>query len=106
MKYVIAVLAVVVATFALKASASCPLTAPDGMPSIPDGASASTASMQAAMAEVQAYVRASEEFLDCRGSMLSSSHYDEVLDNATQAADAFNAQLARYRESNGSVASN
>jgi hypothetical protein len=106
MKYLIAVIAVIATTFALKASARCPFTAPDTMPSIPDGASASTASMQDAMVEVRAYVRTSEKFLDCRGSMLSSSHYSEVFDNAALAANAFNTQLARFRERNDTLASN
>ncbi|CAA0114795.1 Uncharacterised protein [Halioglobus japonicus] len=106
MKYLITVLAVITATFALKTAASCPFVAPGNMPSVPDGASADAVRMQSAMTEVRTYVQASEEFLDCRGLTLSTSHYREVLNNATEAADTFNAQLARFRENNGALAKN
>lgn len=103
MKYSIALLTL---AFALNASAGCPTQAPSEMPAIPDGASASEAAMQNAMSEVQTYVQTIEDMLDCRGILLSASHYDRLLDNAQTTADAFNTQLALYRQRNGTLAQN
>tara|TARA_R110002124_G_scaffold55646_6_gene157543 strand:+ start:2861 stop:3172 length:312 start_codon:yes stop_codon:yes gene_type:complete len=103
MKYSIALLTL---TFALNASASCPFLAPSEIPSIPDGTSASADTMQSAMSQVQAYVETIEDLLACRGPMLSSAHYEELLDKAENAAAAFNEQLALYRQRSGTLASN
>lgn len=103
MKYPIALLTL---TFALNASASCPFLAPSGMPSIPDGTAASADTMHSAMSQVRAYVATIEDLLQCRGPMLSSAHYEELLDRAESAAAAFNEQLALYRQRHGALAGN
>ena len=103
MKYSIALLTL---TFALNASAGCPLLAPSEMPAIPDGNSASADTMRSAMTQVQEYVGTIEHLLECRGVMLSSAYYEELLTSAEAASGAFNEQLALYRQRNGTIASN
>jgi hypothetical protein len=78
MKYALALLTL---TFTLNAAAGCPLEAPEKMRTI-------------------------EDLLECRGIMLSSSHYDELFNKATDAANAFNTQLRIYRENNETLAQN
>jgi|TARA_B110000503_G_scaffold85816_1_gene130683 hypothetical protein len=103
MKYALALLSL---TFTLNAAAGCPLEAPNKMPVTPDGASASPDTMASSMSAVRAYVRTIEDLLECRGIMLSSSHYDELLSKAMDAANAFNTQLRIYQENNETLAQN
>jgi len=102
MKHSVAVLTF---AFALNAQAGCPVV-PDSMPAIPDGHSATADSMRSAKEAVEDYVRTIEGYLACRNRLLGDMQYDQLVDQALAAADAFNVQLQHYRERDGVLARN
>lgn len=89
--------------FTFNAAAGCPAV-PATTPEIPDGAAASEPAMREAMAAVSTYVRSIEAYLDCRGITLSDRNYDELVDRAIAAADAYNRELQRFEQNNEVVA--
>lgn len=90
--------------FTLNAAAGCPSAIPTQTPDIPNGSAASEQAMREAMAAVRLYVRAIEGFLDCRDLTLSDRDYDELVDRASAAADAYNRELQRFQQQDKVVA--
>jgi hypothetical protein len=84
--------------FTLNAAAGCPSAIPAEAPEIPDGAAASEQAMREAMAAVRSYVQTIEAFLDCRDLALSDRQFDELVDRAGAAADAYNSELLRFQQ--------
>jgi len=84
--------------FTLNAAAGCPSAIPNQTPEVPNGSAASEQAMREAMAAVRSYVRTIEAFLDCRDIILSDRNYDELVDRASAAADAYNMELQRFRQ--------
>jgi len=83
---------------ALGAHAECPRTYQKAPPAIPDGAAADATAMLRAQEATQRYVRDIEAILACRAPLLSAHGHNWLVGQAEAAADAYNAQLHRFRE--------
>ena len=91
--------------FALHANAACYMPIPEtAMPAIPDGASATEASMVEAQAAVKTYVSDIEAYLDCRSGDLSALEHNNLVYNVTLAARSYNAALSEFRAQQEAVA--
>ena len=103
MKYLIALSTLL---FALNASAACPSSKLTEMPGIPAGPAANEETMRSARVAVQAYVANIETYLDCRDMALTDRSYNELVDRAIAAADAYNRELRLYQRQGGVLAKN
>lgn len=92
--------------FALNASADCPSRIPTEMPAIPDGPTATAEAMLDARVAFQSYVSTIEAYLRCRDQELADSSYNELVDRAMAAADAYNRELKIYQRRDGMLARN
>lgn len=92
--------------FALNASADCPSRIPTQMPAIPDGPTASEQAMRGGQIAVQAYVSTIEAYLRCRNILLRDGPYNELLDRAISAADAYNRELQVFKQQDDMLARN
>jgi hypothetical protein len=90
--------------FTLNAAAGCPSAIPTQTPEIPNGSAANEQAMREAMTAVRSYVRSIESFLDCRDATLSDREYDELVDRASAAADAYNRELQHFQQHDKVVA--
>jgi hypothetical protein len=92
--------------FALNASAECPSSVPTEMPAIPAGPAANEETMRGAGVAVRAYVAHIEEHLNCRDKELTDRSYNELVDRAIAAADAYNRELRLYQRQGEVLAKN
>ena len=92
--------------FALNASAECPSSVPTKMPRIPAGPAANEETMRGAGVAVQAYVANIEAHLNCRDMELTDRSYNELVDRAIAAADAYNRELRLYQRQGEVLAKN
>lgn len=86
------------AIFALTSVPALACEMPQNKPAIPDPATAVTAQMVKTNNEVKAYVRATEEYLNC--VKLSSADARKTEDELREYADAFNKTIREFKKLN------
>ena len=91
---------------ALHASAECPSDIPADMPVVPSGPAATGEAMREARVATLAYVKTVEAYLRCRNVLLPDIAYNQLVDRATTAADAYNRELRIYRQRTEVLAKN
>ena len=101
-----ALLTVPTLSLSLQAGAACVAPPPSEVPVVPEGSTANAAEMHTAQQEVNAYVAAIEQFLDCRGARLPSGVYNGLVMRAEGAAEDYNAALRTYMSRQSTVAEN
>ena len=87
---------------AAQAQADCPRTMPAAQPAIPDGASASEATMLSAQEAVNSYLADGDAFLACRD--LHPMLHNRLRARLVQTATAYNRELDTYLERSELVA--
>jgi hypothetical protein len=92
--------------FALHASAECPSDIPADMPAVPSGTAATGEAMRDARVATLAYVKTVEAYLRCRNLLLPDIAYNQLVERATTAADAYNRELRSYRQRTEALAKN
>ena len=93
-------------SLSLQAGAACIAPRPSEMPVVPDGSTASEVELHTAQQEVNTYVAAIEQFLECRGDRLPSGVFNGLVMRAEEAADAYNIALGKYMSRQSTVADN
>lgn len=102
MKHLLAIPAFVLAANAM---AECPAALPSEAPAIPSGQSATHEEMYNAQVAINAYVDAIENYLDCRSELHPLQHSRSVY-LAETAAEAYNAELTKFRARENMLATN
>ena len=101
-----ALLTIPTLSLSLQAGAACIAPPPSELPLVPDGSTASEAELRTAQQEVNDYVAAIEQFLDCRGNRLPSGVYNGLVMRAEEAAEDYNVALKEYMDRQSTVADN
>ena len=103
MKHLIALSTLLIA---LHAAAECPSDIPAEMPVVPSGPAATEEALRDARVATLAYVKTVEAYLRCRNLLLPDIAYNQLVDRATTAAEAYNRELQSYRQRTEVLAKN
>lgn len=80
------------------ATAECPRSLPETLPTVPDGTSASAEAMHEAQSATKKYVSTIESYLQCWEPLIPNTYHNLLVDRAEEAAQAYNSELGRYRQ--------